>query len=653
MTRKIPLFLLFLLLLPAVVFAQPTFINPTSGIISSPFGWRIHPITGASRFHSGIDIADDYYTPVVASAPGVVTHAGWIDGYGNAVIIEHEGGWSTLYGHFAEIHVMAGQTVSTGHLIGGQGSTGNSTGPHCHFEIRDPSGTPVDPALFVPELGGAVSPHGGADFEGQYKDWTLTNDFAKPIKEVMDKLVEVITKGLDLLQNGVASLFLILCLIDIALGAMSKVLTPPSEDKEGLMPWIIRRSLFYGFCLFFLYNWSDFIGNLALYGFPQLGGLVGGDPAAAEAAVSDPTQIVQKGMSIVAPVVNATLRARGSILDLILGNLMSVVCILCAVVLFFLFCVIGFYIALAYIQFYASVLFSFTTFPLAGLKHVRHFASNGISGVIACSINLMFFCFFSAALQASLENITIPALVTTSSVATASAPRSSTPATPGTGTSTGTGTTAGTSTGTGTTTGTSTGASPATGVVDISDRPYAHIAIAISQRTGIRADFIYAQLALESSHFQSDVAIADHNYGGVKWIGYGIRGSISDDGDYYRHFDSDEEFIEYQSMNLLAYTDDGIKEAQTPAEYAAALKRGGYYEATEEHYTSLIAGILDMDPGASIGRAQTVVNVFLMLQVILLVLLFMFMADRVSKLVIEQFGSGGFHLTDDEGIFSR
>lgn len=639
MTRKITLFLLLFLLLPAVVFAQPTFINPTSGIISSPFGWRIHPITGASRFHSGIDIAEDYYTPVVASAPGVVTHAGWIDGYGNAVIIEHEGGWTTLYGHFAEIHAVVGQTVGAGQLIGGQGSTGNSTGAHCHFEIRDPSGTPVDPALFVPELGGAVSPHGGADFEGQYKDWTLTNDFAKPIKEVMDKLVEVITKGLDLLQNGVASLFLILCLIDIALGAMSKVLSPPSEDKEGLMPWIIRRSLFYGFCLFFLYNWSDFIGNLALYGFPQLGGLVGGDPAAAEAAVSDPTQIVQKGMSIVAPVVNATLRARGSILDLILGNLMSVVCILCAVVLFFLFCVIGFYIALAYIQFYASVLFSFTAFPLAGLKHVRHFASNGISGVIACSINLMFFCFFSAALQASLENITIPALVTTSSVATASASKSSTPAKP--------------STGTGTTTGTSTGASPVTGVVDISDRPYAHIAIAISQRTGIRADFIYAQLALESAHFQSDVAIADHNYGGVKWYGDGKQGSIADDGEYYRHFDSDEEFIEYQSRNLLAYTEDGIKEAQTPAEYAAALKRGGYYEATEAHYTSLIAGILDMDPGASIGRAQTVVNVFLMLQVILLVLLFMFMADRVSKLVIEQFGSGGFHLTDDEGVFSR
>ena len=101
------------------------------------------------------------------------------------------------------------------------------------------------------------------------------------------------------------------------------------------------------------------------------------------------------------------------------------VCVLCAVVLFFLFCVIGFYIVLAYIQFYASVLFSFTTFSLAELKHVRHFASNGISGVIACSLNLMFFCFFSAALQASLENITIPTLGTTSSVATASASKSS------------------------------------------------------------------------------------------------------------------------------------------------------------------------------------------------------------------------------------
>ena len=153
MTRKVLYLIVLILLLPTAAFAQPTFINPTTGIISSPFGWRIHPITGASRFHSGIDIADDYYTPVVASAPGVVTHAGWIDGYGNAVIIEHEGGWSTLYGHFEEIHVTAGQTVSAGHLIGGQGSTGNSTGPHCHFEIRDPSGTPVDPAS-MPTLTG-------------------------------------------------------------------------------------------------------------------------------------------------------------------------------------------------------------------------------------------------------------------------------------------------------------------------------------------------------------------------------------------------------------------------------------------------------------------------------------------------------------------
>ena len=68
----------------------------------------------------------------------------------------------------------------------------------------------------------------------------------------------------------------------------------------------------------------------------------------------------------------------------------------------------------------------------------------------------------------------------------------------------------------------------------------------------------------------------------MKWTGDGIRGSIADDGDYYRHFNSDEEFIEYQSRNLLAYTEDGIKDAQTPTEYAAALKRGGYYEASEK-----------------------------------------------------------------------
>ncbi len=109
---------------------------PIPGPITSEFGWRVHPITGTQKFHSGIDIGGDYGEPVVAAASGVVTDACWISGYGYTVIIDHGGGVSTLYGHNQGFAVGPGQTVSQGQTIAYCGSTGNSTGPHCHFEVR-------------------------------------------------------------------------------------------------------------------------------------------------------------------------------------------------------------------------------------------------------------------------------------------------------------------------------------------------------------------------------------------------------------------------------------------------------------------------------------------------------------------------------------
>ena len=117
---------------------------PISGPITSEFGWRVHPITGTEKFHSGIDIGGDYGEPVVAAASGVVTDACWISGYGNTVIIDHGGGISTLYGHNQSFAVSEGQTVSQGQVIAYCGSTGNSTGPHCHFEVRE-NGSVVSP----------------------------------------------------------------------------------------------------------------------------------------------------------------------------------------------------------------------------------------------------------------------------------------------------------------------------------------------------------------------------------------------------------------------------------------------------------------------------------------------------------------------------
>ena len=121
---------------------------PLAGSITSDFGWRTHPITGAQRFHSGIDIGGDYGDPIYAAQAGTVEYAGWISGYGNAVIINHGGGISTLYGHCQSLDVSTGQSVAQGELIAACGSTGNSTGPHCHFEVRV-NGEPVNPLAYL------------------------------------------------------------------------------------------------------------------------------------------------------------------------------------------------------------------------------------------------------------------------------------------------------------------------------------------------------------------------------------------------------------------------------------------------------------------------------------------------------------------------
>ena len=121
---------------------------PLNGPITSEFGWRTHPIFGTQRYHSGLDIGGDYGLPIVAAASGTVIHSGWISGYGYTVIIDHGGGITTLYGHNESLLVGEGESVSQGQTIAMCGSTGNSTGPHCHFEVRE-NGEPVSPYSYL------------------------------------------------------------------------------------------------------------------------------------------------------------------------------------------------------------------------------------------------------------------------------------------------------------------------------------------------------------------------------------------------------------------------------------------------------------------------------------------------------------------------
>ncbi|HEY3416809.1 MAG TPA: M23 family metallopeptidase [Armatimonadota bacterium] len=125
-------------------YAGPVGGLPVRGRITSGFGYRYHPVLRTRRLHTGIDIAAPMGTPIFAAGGGEVISAGWRGGYGNCVIIDHGHGKATLYGHMSAILVHCGQTVSRSTQIGRVGSTGMSTGPHCHYEVRI-NGTPVSP----------------------------------------------------------------------------------------------------------------------------------------------------------------------------------------------------------------------------------------------------------------------------------------------------------------------------------------------------------------------------------------------------------------------------------------------------------------------------------------------------------------------------
>lgn len=121
---------------------------PIIGRVSSPFGYRIHPILGVRKLHTGIDINGSTGTPISAAADGTVILSQTYGGYGRAVVIDHGGGMATLYAHQSSIAVSVGEVVTRGEVIGYVGCTGSCTGPHLHFEVRL-NGVPVDPMQYL------------------------------------------------------------------------------------------------------------------------------------------------------------------------------------------------------------------------------------------------------------------------------------------------------------------------------------------------------------------------------------------------------------------------------------------------------------------------------------------------------------------------
>ena len=128
--------------------APPQFFRPVTGEAGSGFGNRVHPIFGTVRFHAGLDFSNNTGDPIFAAASGTVTQVKYREGYGNTIIVDHGGGWTTLYAHLSSFNTSLGAQVEIGQTIGFVGSTGWSTGPHLHFEVRY-RGSPRDPAKYL------------------------------------------------------------------------------------------------------------------------------------------------------------------------------------------------------------------------------------------------------------------------------------------------------------------------------------------------------------------------------------------------------------------------------------------------------------------------------------------------------------------------
>ena len=127
---------------------RQSFARPVQGRVTSPFGWRVHPILNRRLFHTGVDIAAPAGTTISSIAPGTITFAGWLRGYGRVVVVKHSSGLSSRYAHCQDIKVEVGQRVNTGDKLATVGTTGLATGPHVHLEIRR-NGRPINPADYV------------------------------------------------------------------------------------------------------------------------------------------------------------------------------------------------------------------------------------------------------------------------------------------------------------------------------------------------------------------------------------------------------------------------------------------------------------------------------------------------------------------------
>ena len=583
-------------------------LNPLEGslMITSEFSLigRTHPVFGSVKPHKGTDLGASMGDNIYASLEGIVTYSGWAEGYGNVIyILSQVDGYNieTRYAHCSRLFVATNTQVAAGTVIAKVGQTGWATGPHLHFEIRI-NGEPVNPRRYLKGLPPSSGTGYGTLPNSIKNTFDAAYDFGKPLCKVIEKVGEQCQNALQNLIGIGKWLIILLITIDLAISATLYV--ADSENGTDFFSRIVCKLMFYVVLMYFLLNWGDAIANFAKEMFIGFGGLMmSASSKEAMDAISNPMDIVSKGVHIIAPIYNELFKIH-TVMDIISKIALWLPSLFFAVILTICFFAIALQITLAYLEFYIAMVSSFATFFLSGLKQTRKYAANGINGIFAVSIKLMFFCMFSLMMQMMMKNIVVDdfyiiggqtAIVESSSI----------------------------------------------GAITSIDQLMARIRVVESSNR------YYVDNGLGYfGAYQIDYANYDN---WSHWTAdYVANGGVLETSPVTTNEPHAPAWTPNNQDNIARYILTGYYNKYGSYEMAARCwnqGEGGRNNSDADIYWAKVSGV-DATTGV-FTAPQATINMILLFKITFVAIMFVYMGSRVSKLVLKQFGGEGFKFTSE------
>lgn len=363
-------------------------VNAFGGLITSPFGYRTHPIFGTVIYHSGIDIGVVSGTAVSAADSGTVIYSGWAGGYGYFVMIDHGDGIVSCYGHNEELLVQEGDKVSKGDVISLSGSTGYSTGPHLHFEVRQ-DGEPIDPTSFAKRAGwdltgdtstniiieigkhikGAITPNIDVDF---------TNYFvpSETIAETTTHLITLISKCFDFAEKNLLGLLTALAIIDFSWFMIPAIL---GITELNNLSGVIIRFIRYGFFFALFRSWHTLVATFFIPMAENISSTYSGHELTQSSFIKFDDLFISVS-HVLAPFLHVDER-----FPLVVGCIVGffVFLCLCFTILSTIF------LAEKLISFYIMLVFGVLGIPLMFIPRMGQYGKNMISSILSCVFDLV------------------------------------------------------------------------------------------------------------------------------------------------------------------------------------------------------------------------------------------------------------------------